>query len=246
MAKYHYIGCHVLWREACYFAAVSDNTLMLTFLEQGLHVTPDLLRERLQSAIDQVQDDCSAVLVGYGLCSNGIEGIRARNVPLVVPRAHDCITFLLGSKERYRKVFDEHPGTYWYSPGWIDTDTQPGKARYEATLQHYTEKYGEDNAEYLMETMEGWIEKYDTAAYVDLGFHDSKRYVRYTQECAEYLGWQYKEFYGDPGLLEGLIAGRWDERQFLIVPPEHFVAASHDDRILTAKCESAPVSQAAG
>jgi len=38
----------------------------------------------------------------------------------VVPRAHDCITLLLGSKERYAKLFGERPGTYWYSAGWLE------------------------------------------------------------------------------------------------------------------------------
>lgn len=131
MARYKIIACHVLWRELCYYAALSRNIFDFHFLEQGLHCTPDLLRKQLQDAIDAVDKDYDGLLIGYGLCSNGIAGIVAPQTRLVVMRGHDCITFLLGSRERYQTYFDSHPGTYWYSPGWIDTGSQPGKERYE-------------------------------------------------------------------------------------------------------------------
>ena len=41
-----------------------------------------------------------AILLGYGLCSNGLVGLTARSIPLVIP-VHDCITLFLGSKEQY-------------------------------------------------------------------------------------------------------------------------------------------------
>ena len=94
-------------------------------MKQGLHNTPDALRKELQKAIDEVEGGYSAILIGYGLCSNGLEGIVARNTKLVIMRGHDCITFLLGSKEHYKKYFERHPGTYWYSPGWLDSGSMP-------------------------------------------------------------------------------------------------------------------------
>ena len=58
-----------------------------------------------------------AILIGYALCSNGVVGLTSRRIPLVIPRGHDCITLLLGSKELYRDYFDSHRGIYWYSSG---------------------------------------------------------------------------------------------------------------------------------
>ena len=113
------ISCHVLWREFCYYASKSENVFTFDFLRQGLHDTPDTLRQQVQQTIDNAPDECDAILLGYGLCSNGIVGITARDKKLVVMRGHDCITFLLGSRQRYQQYFDKHPGTYWYSPGWI-------------------------------------------------------------------------------------------------------------------------------
>lgn len=237
MARYKIIACHVLWRELCYYAALSEHCFDFQFLKQGLHCTPDLLRKELQAAIDAADGDLTALLIGYGLCSNGVVGITARKTRLVVVRGHDCITHLLGSKERYRQYFDAHPGTYWYSPGWIDTCSQPGQERYENTLRDYVEKYGEENAAYLMEMEQGWFKEYSNAAYVDLGFGDNERHKRFTRACAEWLKWSYDELRGDPALIRKFLQGDWNDEDFLVVEPGFRIAASFDHRILKAEKE---------
>ncbi|MEI6131643.1 MAG: DUF1638 domain-containing protein [Bacillota bacterium] len=247
--RYLIIACHVLWRELCHLAAFSENTFDFVFLNQGLHDTPDQLRIELQAAIDAAdvspqgeqgaegaEANCKyeAILIGYGLCSNGIEGIVARNTQLVVPRGHDCITFFLGSKERYKEYFDANPGTYWYTPGWIDDTVQPSRERYESSLAIYTERYGEDNAEYLMEMESNWFKEYKKAAFIDYDFMNFERYKEYTKECAEYLNWEYDELKGDMTLLQAFLAGpkHWSEDKFLIIAPGEVIAASHDERIV--------------
>ena len=232
---YYVISCHVLWRELCYFASLSPHIYQFRFLKQGLHNEPDVLRKEVQEAVDHVEDGYSAILLGYGLCSNGLVGVTARHIPLVVMRGHDCITFLLGSKERYREYFEKHPGTYWYSPGWIDTNVQPGKERYEKTLQHYIDTYGEENARYLMEATESWIAAYNNAAYVDLGFGDSEAHKAFTRECAEWLGWDYDFIEGDPQLINDFLSGNWDKDRFLVVRPGQTVVASHDETVIAAQ-----------
>lgn len=233
--RYYVISCHVLWRELCYYAAISRNIFMFHFLKQGLHNEPDLLRQRVQHAIDAVEDGYHAILLGYGLCSNGVVGLVARKTPLVIMRGHDCITFLLGSKERYRKYFDEHPGTYWYSPGWIDTCLMPGPQRHHQARQTYIEKYGEENAEFLVNAEQAWVERYSNAAYVDLGFYDTSWQKQFTRRCAEFLGWKHDILTGSPDLIINFLEGRWDPENFLLVQPGETVVASHDEGILAAK-----------
>lgn len=233
--KFYVISCQVLWRELCHFASISRNIFNFHFIKQGLHNTPDILRKELQKAIDEVEGDYSAILIGYGLCSNGLEGITARNTKLVIMKGHDCITFLLGSKERYREYFDRHPGTYWYSPGWIDTDSMPGKERYERTLQSYIEKYGKDNAKYLMEMEQGWFKKYSRAAYVDLEFYDTEKYKVYTRQCARWLGWNCDILSGSCQLIVNFLEGNWIPEDFLLVNPGEMVIASHDEKIMDVR-----------
>ena len=234
MARYKIIACHVLWRELSYYASLSEHVFDITFLKQGLHNTPDLLRTELQTAIDAADPACEAILVGYGLCSNGVEGITARTIPLVVMKGHDCITFFLGSKERYREYFDAHPGTYWYTPGWIDTNTQPGKERYEQTLASYVDHYGEESALYLMEMEQAWFKNYNNATYLDFGFGDSARYKAYTKECAAWLKWNYDELEGEPKLIKEFLGGRWNPDDFCIVLPGQKVTASFDEQVIKA------------
>ena len=229
------IACHVLWRELCHYAALSRHTFDFRYLEQGLHNTPDELRRQLQQTVDAEDGKHDALLLGYGLCSNGLVGITARTTPLVCVRAHDCITLLLGAKERYREYFDGHPGTYWYSPGWIEDSPMPGPERYEASLKAYTEQYGEDNARYLMESMETWMSNYTNAAYVDLGVGDVMQGREYTRRCAEWLDWNCEVLEGDPRLVRTFLDGEWNEEDFLVVQPGETIAASFDDGVITIK-----------
>ena len=220
--RLQFIACKVLQKEAYLCASRSKNTIDVVLMEQGLHNYPDKLRCEVQKTLDSTSDiqgrGYDASLLGYGLCSNGITGLSAK-IPIVVPRGHDCITLLLGSKEKYKEYFDSHRGVYWYSPGWIETSTQPGKERYERTLREYKEKYGDDNAEYLMNMEQNWMKEYSWATYIDWGFANSQEEKEYTKRCAEYLGWKYDELKGDQGLMQRFVDGIWNENEFLIIRP---------------------------
>lgn len=238
-----------MWREISYFAALSPHDIDLRFLPWGLHGTPTLLNEELQRAIDasttwpndpvygHCGDDCApdAILLGYGLCSNGTVGIRAGKVPLVIPRAHDCITCFLGSRRRYNEYFARKPGTYWYTPGWIENHLAPGRIRYETEYARYREKYGEDNAKYLMDTEQDWFKTYNNAAYTDLELGNHEAYSEFTKECAAWLGWNFDSVRGDSRLLRALMSGEWDEDDFLIVRPGQKIVATYDEGVIAAE-----------
>ena len=209
-------------REAYFCAARSKNVVDILLMEQGLHDEPEKLRSEVQKALDNTCDiqgrPYDASLLGYGLCSNGIVGLSAK-IPIVAPRGHDCITLLLGSKDKYQEYFDSHRGVYWYSAGWIESGKQPSEERYEKMLKEYKEKYGDDNAQYLMEVEQKWIKEYDWATYIDWGFVDSDEYKNYTKRCAEFLRWNYDELKGIPVLMQKLVDGDWHNSDFLVVKP---------------------------
>jgi hypothetical protein len=226
------IACNVMWRELCFYAAQSPNRFEFNFLPWGLHIDPNQLRAEVQKAVDATPDTFDAILLGYGLCSKGVEGVSARKTRLVITRGHDCVTCFLGSRTRYREYFDAHPGTYWYTPGWIENHLAPGRDRYEKTFEEYRQKYGDDNAKYLMEMEQDWFNKYSNAAYIDLGMGGDDAGKAYTRQCAEWLRWQYDEIKGDPGLIRRFVGGEWDAGEFLIVEPGHHIEATNDDSIV--------------
>ncbi len=115
------IACEISFREICMAAARSTNLVDFEFLTQGYHDNPDIGRALIQEKIDAVEDGkFDAILLGYALCNNMLVGLTARHIPLVIPRAHDCITFFLGSKERYSEYHAARPGTYYYTSGWLE------------------------------------------------------------------------------------------------------------------------------
>ena len=230
------VTCGVLEDELRHFAADTEHVVHLEVLEQGLHNEPDRLRTTLQEAIDRVEADTDAevVALGYGLCGRGCEGVRTRRCRLVIARAHDCITHLLGCRRRYADYVAERPGTYWYSPGWIRCHVSPGEERYRLLKQYYVKKYGEDNAEYLMEQEQVWFQHYDTATFVDLGVGDVDEGMRFTRECASWLGWKFDRQQGDPDLVRTLVTGPWPDDRFLVLEPGQAFRMTTDERVLEA------------
>jgi len=101
--------------------------------------------------------------------------------------------------------------------------------------QEYLQKYGEDNAKYLMEMEQDWFRKYSVAAYIDLEVGDNDAYAEYTRQCAGWLGWKYDRIKGDPALLKRFVDGDWNDDEFLVVEPGHHIEASNDDSVMRSK-----------
>ena len=115
------ISCNVFLREACWAIAHSPHVVDPEFFELGLHQQPDSLRETLQERIDATErsaKEYDAILLLYGLCGNATIGLSAGRIPLVIPRAHDCCTILLGSKQRFQEHFGENPSQPFGSVGY--------------------------------------------------------------------------------------------------------------------------------
>jgi hypothetical protein len=228
------IACAVLEIEITHFARGLSHIIRIDMLEQGLHNDPPKLREKLQAAVNRIEaeTDAEAIVLGYGLCSRGSEGVKTGRCQLVIARAHDCITHLLGSKERYAQCVKENPGTYWYSPGWNRHATMPGKERYEKLYREYVEKYGAENAEFLMESEQHWFNTYNNAAFAHLGVGGIEKELAYTQKCAAWLGWRCDHQCGDPSLVKALLSGPWDNERFLVLAPDQTFRLTADERVI--------------
>ncbi len=234
--------CEVLARQAYYAAAFSPHVVDIDLIDKGLHNEPERLRahlkERLATADQQGYD---AILIGFGLCSSSTVGLCATRTPMVIPRAHDCITLFLGSKERYGEQFRENPGTYWYAPDYIERGgSESGQvalgagddSRIDEVYAEYVLKYGQDNADYLMEVMGAWQQHYNRAAYIEpieMKMPDHRPMVR---ETAARRGWRFEELDGSILIVRDLVEGRWDDERFATIAPNHMVVATNDERIV--------------
>jgi hypothetical protein len=156
--KYRLLACEVAYRECCFAAAAARHVIDLHFLSQGLHdLESASMCARIQAEVDATDERrYAAILLGFGLCNCGLVGLRARNLPLVLPRAHDCITLFMGSKEAYQRHFDENKGTFFLTTGWVERDKENLESTREddsnimhrmgldKTYEQYVELYGEE------------------------------------------------------------------------------------------------------
>lgn len=231
------ISCEVLFREIALLAARSSNQVDFEFLPKGLHDLRSVrMLESLQQCVDAAEPDkYDAVAFGYALCGNGIVGLTARSLPIVMPRAHDCITFFMGSRQRYADYFVSHPGVYFKTTGWIERGASGSQQLFGDALELdvLVKKYGEDNARYLFEELHAYQKTYRQFTFIEMGVEADDRYERATREAAGERGWQFEKLQGDLTLLRKLVEGNWDD-DFLVVPPGWHVVATHDDRIIAA------------
>jgi hypothetical protein len=237
--------CEILFREICHLAARSSHQIDVEFLPKGLHDMGARMKDHLQERLDSISPGTyDAVLFGYALCGNGLAGLEARHTQFVVPRAHDCIALFLGSKERYLEMFQSHPGTYFKTSGWIergqglqplDQRTMMGKDGAPTTYEGLVEKYGEENAQFLWEQLGGYTKHYSQFVYIEMGVEPDGRFERTVEQDAATRGWRYEKVRGDLSLLERLLEGKWDDEDFLVVPPGWRLAPRYDESIMGAE-----------
>ncbi len=240
-SKIAVIACAVLEPEVRQFTQDATHVKETVFLPMGLHENPPLLQKELQKAIDQAEAnlEIETIVLVYGLCGRGVENLHHKRCPLIIARAHDCVTLFLGDKEKYAAYQKENPGNYWYNPGWIRGHASPGPEREAHLRKQYGDKYEEDDIQYLLEMDQSALGHYDKATYVGLGLGDVEKEADYTKTCAACQGWGFDRIPGDPVLLKALLNGDWDEQRFLVVPPDHFIRLTGDDSIIRAEPEGA-------
>lgn len=244
---YKLIACQVFTRELELLLARSPHTVDAEFVPMGLHALGVEMRPHLQESIDAADAaGYDAILLGYALCGRGTEGLCARRAPLVLPRAHDCIGLLMGSRHRYQRFFEEHPGVYYRSPGWIEFQTpelrlepafdgQKSPMGESHTLAEFVAKYGEENGQFLYEQFSSFRRTYSGLVYISTGVAKEESCARQARDEAEREHWSFRQLAGSTALLERLLSGDWAAEDFLVVPPGSSIHACLGDSIVEAK-----------
>jgi hypothetical protein len=179
------------------------------YLEGFLHDTPGALRDSINARIAATPGQCT-ILLAYGRCSNGTAGLVAGRHRLVLPACDDCIALLLGSRQAYAREFAKHPGTYYYTRGWIEELEDP----YREYLKMIP-RMGEEKARRVAHMI---LEAYTRVAMIDTGTYDLKKAQEYVDTVSEFYGLPVARINGSLRLLQKLIRGPHDE-EFIVVEP---------------------------
>lgn len=254
------LTCESLSREMFLAAAFSEHIIDFKFFSRKSHDEPEKMHGLLQAEIDRSSrpsdeanncqegiicpacshEDYDYIVIGVGLCGNATADICARNIPLVIPKAHDCNTFLLGSREKFQEFIDEEPGTIFYHFGQVERsdiakiDALPRSTGLGRDLSEYIEKYGEENAIYLKNIEYNWTHSHSRAAYLfpEIPSHLRDRKEAEVREYVKQFNWKVVKLLENKVFFSRLLGGNWDEEFFLVVEPGKHIVPSNNEAVL--------------
>ena len=202
------LACEIFRREISSLTEGLLHHVDVDFLPMDLHAAGRTRRkQRLTEYLANVDENTyDAVLLASGLCTAGISGFVAGNIPLVIPKAHDCITLFFGCRKRYQNYFFANGGTYFLTAGWL-----------------------EQNDALNSET--GMMPHYRKIAFIETGTEPDDSYERQARNIAESQNWEFEKLFGNLSLLRRLIHGNWDE-DFLIIPPGSAIQTTCNEDVL--------------
>ena len=154
-----------------------------------------------------------------------------------MPRAHDCCTILLGSKQRFEENFKDAPSTPFSSVGYMErgeyflrTDDGVPKVESGDAYAQLVEQFGEEDAKYVWETMHPPALDHGTgrAVFIDIPETTPRELVETFKQKATEAGKECVHMQGSLRLIQNLIDGRWDAADFLTIPPAHKTTGVYD------------------
>jgi len=196
-------------------------------LDFGLHLTPEKLRDKLQETINAAAAEADTVILGYGLCSMAVVGLKATNCTLIVPRVDDCIAIFLGSAAAYKAESSKEPGTYYLTKGWIEVSDTPFEEH-----KRLVKRYGLQRADRMIGLM---LKHYTRLAYIDTGQHEQEEYREYTRRAAAQFNLRYEEIPGSTALVKKMLFGPWDD-DFVITRPGQTITYADFKTTATTMC----------
>ena len=189
------------------------------WVESGLHNVPRKLHGVLQDTVNEAEKEGAArILLAMGFCGNSLENLKTEKAELILPRADDCITLLLGSFHRRQEIQNE-AGTYFMTKGWIEGERNIMR-EYEYTI----EKYGEETGSEIFDMMFG---NYRRIGILDTGCYDMQPVFEEADRIAEALRLRWECFEASNVWLKKLLTGPWDKDSFVVLKPGEVLTLNH-------------------
>jgi hypothetical protein len=239
------IACEVFTREISFCMAATPHMIDVEFTAIASHDHPETLRNLLQEKIDAADASgrgYDAVLLCLGLCGNATAGLESRSIQLVIARAHDCATILLGSKKLFKKHFEAMPSQPYTSRGHLERNCECDVRSLwtkDARTQkaEYAKRYGEDNAAAIYDVMNPHAAHgaANRVVYIDIAETRSRECIAVAQDKADKDNAEFVSLVGGLHLVQNLMSGNWYPEDFLVVKPGKSITAEYDwDTIVKA------------
>ncbi len=181
-------------------------------LEAQLHLSPERLKEALRAAVAEADRPGMTIVLGFGLCSNAVLGLKTEHATMVVPKVDDCIAMLLGSNEAFAEQTAKARGTYFVSKAYLDECDTILSDHEKLVL-----KRGPEQAEQMMRLL---LKHYTRIVVIDTGRHDLGPHRERVNEFAERFDLTVEDVPGTTRILDALVEGGWGDG-FVVAPPGH-------------------------
>ncbi len=234
--KFKLICCEVLMREACRLIADCPHTIDPEFTPKGAHEDSLKLHDIIQAAVDNAskKNEYDAILLGFGLCGNALVDVASSGIPLVIPRAHDCCTIFLGSRELFKQYFSDNPSMEWSSASYMERgdsyirEGSVGKMMgLDKSYEQLEAEYGSENATFIWETLHP--EQHSSEMiYINIPGTENLRYLEKFNTLACETNRSIKLINGDMRLLKGLLYGDWNSKEYLIINNREKIKGVYD------------------
>ncbi|OPY33410.1 MAG: hypothetical protein A4E32_00696 [Methanomassiliicoccales archaeon PtaU1.Bin124] len=179
------IGCDVIKRELEKVVANDPDVVHKEYLEYGLHIYPDDLKQKVIEKVNSLQGKVDAVLLGYAICQS-LRGItEIVKVPSVMLEGDDCIATIL-TPQGYEAEKRKCVGTWFSSPGWAEVgiDGAVKELHLDSMVQE-----GYDPMFFMKMMFEG----YQRVLFIDTDVGEKERFESLSRDFADRLELRYEE-----------------------------------------------------
>jgi hypothetical protein len=214
-AKRVIVACRIFEPELEKISKPDDGVKIL-YLDQGLHMTPHKMAPAIQEQVDQDWSCFDEIVLGYGLCANGIVGVKAPEQGLYVPKSHDCIAFFMGSCEVYRKAIKKRPGTFYLTAGWIQDRKDP----LSYMQDRYVPRMGRKIAQWGMKEE---LKHYTHFVLIKTGAGDLNLLRRQALANAKFFGKKYEEISASSTMFNTMIKGPLCNSDYVFIPQGEWI-----------------------
>lgn len=181
-------------------------------LDAQLHIDPERLKAALRVAVAEADKPGATIVLGYGLCSNAVLGLKTEHATLVVPKVDDCIAMLLGSNAAFAEQAQQACGTYYLAKAYMEEcDTILSEH------EKLVERRGAERAEQMMRLL---LRHYTRLVLIDTGRHDMTPYRERVNEFARRYDLEVEDVPGTTHIVDALVEGGWGD-DFVVAPPGH-------------------------
>jgi len=209
MQKQMIIACEVFKEEFLRGLKIPRENCI--FLPQVLHRTPELLKLELQKQIDLLdqQGDLDCIYLGYGLCGNGVAGVKSIRSKIVIPNSEDCIGVLLGQRNSSQCNINKTT-SYFLSSGWIAFGSDGWKE-----YQRCLELFDPETAYWCTKEM---IKYYETFVLINNGMASYQEDRVYAQKVSQFFGLNYEEVEGSLDWLTSMFEDEESNSKIMVEP----------------------------